>query len=240
MHSWRGKQYLNKQSKKEKKFKRGLSVLIGIVIVGSIICRLGDNSIIVREERKIRIKARVEDSMEVSEEEQVEDSIETLAWDSEDETEYPIKYGEFVEKYAKQYELEPSLVYAVILIESNFNPDVESEGGACGIMQMMPATFDAYQRKRNGVEEYTAEALFDPEICIDYGCCLLRDLLDYYDGNERNALAAYNAGCGSVDSWLDSQEYSDDGVNLRDIPYSETERYVEDIEVAKELYKNET
>ena len=106
---------------------------------------------------------------------------------------YPKKYSEFVEKYSDEYGLESSLVYAVIRTESGFDPDAQSDAGACGIMQMMPSSFEWLQEKRGTEEEYTTDDLFNPELCIDYGCYLLTYFYDYY-GDERCAVAAYNAG----------------------------------------------
>ena len=87
---------------------------------------------------------------------------------------YPKKYSEFVEKYAGEYGLEESLVYAVIRTESGFDPEAQSDAGACGIMQMMPSSFEWLQEKRGTTGEYTTEDLFNPEVCIDSGCYLLK------------------------------------------------------------------
>lgn len=147
---------------------------------------------------------------------------------------YPIKYSEFVEQSANEYNLDPSLVYAVIRTESNFDPEAQSDAGACGIMQMMPSSFEWLQEKRGCAGEYTTEDLFNPEICIDYGCYLLRYFYDYY-GDERCAVAAYNAGFVVTD-WLENSSYSSDGKTLDVIPYPETSGYVDKVESAKEMY----
>ena len=55
---------------------------------------------------------------------------------------------------------------------------------------------------------------------------------------ERTAVAAYNAGFGNVDSWLEDSEYSSDGKNLSHIPYSETASYVDKVENYKRYYEN--
>ena len=54
---------------------------------------------------------------------------------------YPIKYESYVEKAAKEYNVDICLVYGVIRNESNFNPDIVSNAGAIGLMQIMPDTF---------------------------------------------------------------------------------------------------
>lgn len=147
---------------------------------------------------------------------------------------YPKKYSEYVERYSDEYGLEPSLVYAVIRTESGFDPDAQSDAGACGIMQMMPSSFEWLQQKRGTEGKYTTEDLFNPEVCIDYGCYLLKYFYDYY-GDERCAVAAYNAGF-VVGEWLADSSYSKDGKTLDNIPYPETSNYVDKVESAKEMY----
>ena len=147
---------------------------------------------------------------------------------------YPTEYSDIVEENAEEYNLEPALVYAVIRTESGFDPEAQSPVGACGIMQMMPSSFEWLQEKRGEEGKYTEHDLFDPEIFIDYGCYLLRYFYDYY-GNERCAVAAYNAGF-VVGEWLSNSEYSSDGETLENIPYPETSSYVDKVEDAKEMY----
>lgn len=150
------------------------------------------------------------------------------------ELSYPRDYSRYVERAAEEYELEPSLIYAVIRTESGFNPDAESGAGACGIMQVMPSSFEWLQQIRDCEGRYTEEDLFNPEICIDYGSYLLRYFLDFY-GTETSAVAAYNAGF-VVSDWLADPNYSTDGVTLSDIPYPETKEYVNRVTDAKAKY----
>ena len=151
-----------------------------------------------------------------------------------EEVNYPREYSEFVEKASKKYDLEPALIYALIRTESSFNPDAESEVGACGLMQIMPSSFEWLQDKRDESGKYTTQDLFNPEICIDYGCYLLRYFYDLY-GTEQCAVAAYNAGF-VVGEWLSDSKYSADGKTLSNIPYPETSNYVEKVKTAKEMY----
>ena len=148
--------------------------------------------------------------------------------------ENPRTYSTYVEKAAKDYDLDPALIYAVIHTESGFDPKAESGVGAKGVMQMMPSSFEWLQEQRGCAGQYTEDDLFDPEICIDYGSYLLKYFYDYY-GTERSAIAAYNAGF-VVSDWLNDTNYSSDGKNLDSIPYPETENYVDKVESAKEMY----
>ena len=149
---------------------------------------------------------------------------------------YPQKYSEYVEKAARDYSLPPALIYAVCRTESNFNAEAQSSVGARGVMQMMPETFEWLMEKRGEAGRYTADDLYDPAVCIDYGSYLLRFFYDTY-GSERCAVAAYNAGF-VVGDWLQNPNLSPDGVTLENIPYPETADYVEKVESAKRAYQH--
>lgn len=151
-----------------------------------------------------------------------------------EQSSYPKEYSDYVDKAAKEYNLKPALIYAIMRTESNFDPDAKSEAGACGIMQMMPSSFEWLQEKRGEEGKYSEKDLFNPEICIDYGSYLLKYFYDLY-GTENAAIAAYNAGF-VVGDWLSNSEYSTDGKTLVSIPYPETSNYVEKVEAAEEMY----
>lgn len=147
---------------------------------------------------------------------------------------YPLEYTDLVNKAAKDYNLQPALIYGVIHTESRFDPNAGSSVGALGLMQMMPETFDWLQEKRGESGKYTTEDLYTPSVNIDYGSYLLRYFLDYY-GNEKCAVAAYNAGF-EVSNWLEDPNCSPDGMTLDVIPYPETSEYVVKVESAKQKY----
>ena len=147
---------------------------------------------------------------------------------------YPLEYTDLVNKAAKEYNLQPALIYGVIHTESRFDPDAGSSVGALGLMQIMPETFDWLQEKRGEAGKYTTEDLYTPSVNIDYGSYLLRYFLDYY-GNEKCAVAAYNAGF-EVSNWLEDPNCSPDGMTLDVIPYPETSEYVVKVENAKQKY----
>ncbi|WP_411678103.1 lytic transglycosylase domain-containing protein [Caproicibacter sp.] len=147
---------------------------------------------------------------------------------------YPLRYSDYVEKYAGEYGLEPALVYAVIRSESNFKAEAESRSGALGLMQLMPDTFNWLQESQN--DHYTEQDLLQPEVNIRYGCRYLSMMVTKY-GVLRTALCAYNAGSGTVDGWLKNSEISPDGKNLTRIPYSETRNYADAVMNSYEKYK---
>lgn len=117
---------------------------------------------------------------------------------------------------AQEFGIRPELLSAVANQESGGNPEAQSSKGALGVMQLMPAT-----AKELGVEDP-----LDPEQNIRGGAKYLRQLLDRYNGNEKLALAAYNAGPGRVDAA---------GGHVPNIP--ETQNYVTSVEASAPLTK---
>lgn len=150
---------------------------------------------------------------------------------------HPTDYDEYVYEYSETYNVDPNLVFAVIKTESNFDPNAESHAGALGLMQLMPETFEWLQTYKNGEATMGTDYLYDPKINIEYGCIFLEFLLDKYS-SEESAIAAYNAGFGTVDNWLTDESYSTDGETLYEIPYPETKSYVKKVMLAKYYYEN--
>jgi len=148
---------------------------------------------------------------------------------------HPLQYDDLVTQYAAEFELEATLVLAVIKTESSFDSQAESSAGAQGLMQITPDTFDWLQTKRR--ETRDAAEIFEPETSICYGSFFLRLLLDEFE-DERTALAAYHAGRGQVNRWLKESANSADGKTLTHIPSAETAHYVSKVITAKNRYEN--
>lgn len=143
---------------------------------------------------------------------------------------YPIKYRNIVLSYSKQYGLNAHLVFGVINAESGFNKSAISKVGACGLMQLMPATANEVWKKLDNKGEPN---LFDENDNINAGCYYLKYLLNKYNGNEILALCAYNVGYNNVNSWLDAGY---DG-SVKNIPVAETKKYVNNVLKSKKIYK---
>lgn len=148
---------------------------------------------------------------------------------------YPLKYESIVNTYAKEYDLPPSLIYAVIHTESHFREDAVSGAGAKGLMQLMDTTYEWIQTKFPEDPE-PIERIFEPEINIRCGAKVLDVMHDLFPHSE-TAIAAYNAGNGTVSKWLQDPAYSADGETLTHIPYEETANYVKRVLSTKEHYQ---
>lgn len=149
---------------------------------------------------------------------------------------YPMKYQSIVSDMSKETGLDESFIFAVIKTESNFDSSAVSSAGAKGLMQIMPNTFEWLQTLRDGEIAYDDTSLFDPAVNIKYACFYYVYLKDKYD-NDYTAAAAYNAGIGNVDNWLQNKNYSSDGKKLDKIPFAETENYVDKIFSSQNIYK---
>lgn len=114
------------------------------------------------------------------------------------------KFDPIIERYAAEFGVDPTLVRAVIQVESDFNPNRVSHKGARGLMQLMPAT-----AKRFGVT-----SIHDPEENIRGGVKYLAYLMRLFNEDLPRVLAGYNAGEGAV------RKYG--GIP----PYEETSTYV--------------
>ena len=116
-------------------------------------------------------------------------------------------FAALIETVSLKHGIDPALVHAVIEAESNYRPRALSQVGARGLMQVMPAT-----ARDLGVSN--ARHLFDPEQNVEAGVKYLKFLLEKFDGDLPTAIAAYNAGPGTVDRYA--------GIP----PYPETQNYV--------------
>lgn len=141
-------------------------------------------------------------------------------------TRYPLEYEHIVTAHARNYDLPPALLAAVIYAESRFDPNARSEAGAVGLMQLLPDTAKGIAL-RTGGERFVVSDLRDPEINVRYGSWYLDHLRERYDGDLRLALAAYHAGQGNVDRWLDEGG---------GIAFPETRAYVDEVERVRSVY----
>lgn len=146
----------------------------------------------------------------------------------------PLKYEEEIQTYAAQFQLEPAYVAAVIFSETSFNPQAISKDDARGLMQILPSTGEWIAGKFD--ETFAVENLFDPATNIRYGCWYLRFLMDRYGEDKKCASAAYHAGQGNVDRWLQDPAFSPDGTTLATISYPATNTYVNRVLANYERY----
>lgn len=124
-----------------------------------------------------------------------------------------VPYADLFSRAAARYDVDASLLAAVASVESNFNPGAVSPAGAQGLMQFMPATAQGL-----GVNA------LDPASAVDGAARYLKSLAQQF-GSTELALAAYNAGPGTVNRY--------GGIP----PYAETQNYVRSVMSKAEAYR---
>lgn len=155
---------------------------------------------------------------------------------------YPKLHEEFVSMYSDEYGVDENLVFAVIKAESNFQEDAVSHKDALGLMQIMKETAEDVARKYNIEIDFnnSEREILNVQNNIKIGTKYLAVLLEKYK-NIEVAVAAYNAGIGIVDNWIEKEIIKSDGSDIENIPYKETNNYVRKIlrnyKIYQDLYK---
>lgn len=127
------------------------------------------------------------------------------------------KVAPLIAQVAREFNLDVSLMHAIVTVESGYNPDAKSPAGAIGLMQLIPETAERF-----GVKKIT-----DPLDNLRGGARYLRFLLALFNNNLELVLAAYNAGEGAV------QQAGNKIPN-----YAETKAYVPSVLTQYQHYHN--
>ena len=154
---------------------------------------------------------------------------------------YPAAYPDATLAHAAAFDVEPTLVWAVMRQESAFSPWAVSTSNAQGLMQVIPSTWSWIAE----LQRETPGDPFDPDTNVRYGTYYLRWLLNYFDGDLELAVASYNRGQGYI-----RRLFEGDLVGLakddlyRHIDALETREYLQrvtlNLEVYRALYDRET
>jgi soluble lytic murein transglycosylase len=147
----------------------------------------------------------------------------------------PLRHEDIIRQQAREKDLDPALIAAVIYAESHFR-DQTSPAGARGLMQITPATARYIASKSGGIA-FEIRDLATPQINISYGSFYLRYLLRKYGGEERLAVAAYNAGETNVDRWAAQARSRGEPFGATHIAFPETRAYVDRVLDARADYR---
>lgn len=150
---------------------------------------------------------------------------------------YQKEYNQYVEKYSDEYGVDDNLIYSIIRNESKFNSDAVSISNAKGLMQLMDNTVKDIINEIEELE-YNSINIFDPETNIHLGVNYISELLAKYNNVVPLAIAAYNAGIGNVDKWIENGIIKNDGSDIENIPFKETNLYVRRVLRDWEIFRN--
>jgi soluble lytic murein transglycosylase len=146
---------------------------------------------------------------------------------------YPDYYHTIINDMSEQYSIDPYLVLAIIKAESAFEEDIISPVGAVGLMQLIPSTAAwMIETGMNQVVDFTEWKdvfLTNPEINLELGMTYFRYLLDYFNQKICPAIAAYNAGPGRLNEWLNEGNQANPDSFIETIPFPETKNYIKKV-----------
>ena len=138
---------------------------------------------------------------------------------------FPFPYQDQILTYAQQEQINPLLVISVMRKESTFSPDIDSVVGAVGLMQIVPPTAE-WVAEQIKLPEYS---LTNPEDNIQIGTWYLSHNHHRYNDSSLLAVASYNAGTGNVSNWLNTYDINNPDRFVEQIPFAETQDYVEGV-----------
>jgi soluble lytic murein transglycosylase len=139
---------------------------------------------------------------------------------------FPVYFRELIVSETLSQSVDPLLFFALIRQESLFEPSVSSPADARGLTQVIPATGD-WVAGRLGWGELEENDLFRPYVNVLFGSWYLSVQLAAFQEEIAPALAAYNAGPGHVQKWI--EETPDIDLFVETIPFAESRRYVHNV-----------
>jgi soluble lytic murein transglycosylase len=148
---------------------------------------------------------------------------------------FPLDYWPMIQGFAKEQDLDPYLMAALMGQESTFDASIVSVANAIGLMQVMPATGRQYA-KTLGIKPFSPARLTDPEINARIGTRYFADLLRMF-GGAHYAIASYNAGENRIERWQKERPDLEQDEFIDDIPFPETQNYVKRILGTAEDYR---
>jgi soluble lytic murein transglycosylase len=137
---------------------------------------------------------------------------------------YPLAYADLLTAAAKEQEVSPLLLLALVRQESFYDPQAGSPAGALGLTQVIPSTGGAIATAL-GVEPFTATDLYRPKISLRFGASYLSDQMGSFDGDVYRALAAYNGGPGAA-AIAATSAGNDEDLFVEDLEFDETRLYI--------------
>lgn len=149
---------------------------------------------------------------------------------------YPRAYRRIVEAAARRHRLDPYFIWALMTVESSYNPWAISRASARGLMQVMPHT-GGLIGDRMAWRNFGTALLFEPEVVIEMAAWYFRQLLDKFNGQLPLAIASYNAGPHRVASWLGPKGHLPMDEFIEEIPYNEAREYTKKVLRYLALYR---
>ena len=147
---------------------------------------------------------------------------------------YPRPFLDEIDSAARNHDVDPMLLLALMRQESRFDPAARSPVGAIGLLQIMPYAASALAESAGVAEIVDGDrvdetALIDPAINTAIAARMIHNLLEMFDGALSPVVASYNAGEERVAIWWESARHLSEDFFVDTIPYSETRRFVRQV-----------
>jgi len=149
---------------------------------------------------------------------------------------FPVAYWATIKRYSDLHHVDPYLMAALCLQESNFTADIKSPANAYGVMQLLPSTGRQYAKSLHLPKRFTLGMLTTADTNINMGTAHFADLVRQF-GGAHYALASYNAGENRIARWIAERPGIDEDEWIDDIPFPETQNYVKRILGQAEDYR---
>lgn len=149
---------------------------------------------------------------------------------------YPMPYQDAINRAAKEFNVDPRYLAAMMREESHFRKTVASPAGARGLMQVMPET-GRWIAQNIGMKSFDTKMLLDPEVNIRFGAWYIRFLLDRFGDDFALVSGAYNAGAGRMGEWRERFQNNDLDEFIEQLPYDETRRHIKKVMHTYDVYR---
>lgn len=148
---------------------------------------------------------------------------------------YPRAFPELVTKAAKKYGVNPYVVWALMTVESSYNPDSVSTAEALGLLQVIPRT-GLKIAQLLGDDRFGHYDLLDEDVAIEHGVFYISQVIRKFNGQELFSFAGYNGGPHRVAEWLDQRGDMPLDEFVEEIPYDQAREYTKKVTYFIGLY----
>ncbi|MBU0665685.1 MAG: transglycosylase SLT domain-containing protein, partial [Proteobacteria bacterium] len=142
---------------------------------------------------------------------------------------YPRAFPHEVQYWAAYYDVDPYLLWALMTVESSYNPDSISHAQARGLLQVIPKTGLKIAKTMGFLETFGPHDLLDPELSIRFGAWYFKQLMDKFDGQQMLAMAGYNGGPHNVEVWLEMRGDEPMDEFIEEIPFDQSREYAKKV-----------
>lgn len=148
---------------------------------------------------------------------------------------YPRAFPELVTRAAERYGVNPYLLWALMTVESSYNPDSVSVAEALGLLQVIPRT-GLKIAELLGDDRFGHYDLLDEDVAVEHGAFYIAQVIRKFYGQELFSFAGYNGGPHRVAEWLDQRGDMPLDEFVEEIPYDQAREYTKKVTYFLALY----